>query len=436
MTDAQQTLPREAAHSAGLPNDLHGWRRLAARWAWLAAVTAVLALILIGAPGRQLHLAQMSDPRALGQLGLTPAAYARYLTTLSLVSVFAHLLPAAFIFWRRGAQGVCWLVAFTLVVTGALFPLALFYPAVTPLAPGLRLLINVITSLGLILSMVLLYVFPDGEFHPAWTRLVALLWAAVAVAAIFLPDLPFSLPSWPAWLQVLLLLGWAGTGVYAQIYRYFHISSPAQRQQAKWAGLGLVAAVVGPLAYFVPFVILPGLEAPELPTLLVRRLGASFFALAVAGELVFQTLFTASLILFPLLFAIAILRYRLWDIDLLINRALVYGTLSAVLTAAFLLSVILLQAGFQAVTGQRQGQLVTVLSTLLIAALASPLRWRVQEAIDRRFYRHRYDATRTLTAFSTAVRDEVDLDHLQTRLLDVVHDTMEPDRAWLWLRRQ
>jgi hypothetical protein len=329
---------------------------------------------------------------------------------------------------------MCWLVSFTLVVTGAIVPLALFYPAEAPLAPGLRLLVNVVTSLSLILSMVLLYVFPDGEFHPPWTRWLALVWTALATAAIFFPGLPLSLPSLPAWLHVLTLLVWAATGVYAQIYRYVHISSPTQRQQAKWAGLGLVAAVVGPMAYFVPFVILPRLGRSEVPNFLVRRMGGGFFALSAAADLTFQTLFTITLFLFPLLFAIAILRFRLWDIDLLINRALVYGTLSALLTLAFLTVVVLLQAAFQLIGGESQPQLVTVLSTLAIAALASPLRQRVQAGIDRRFYRRKYDAARLLTAFGTAVRDEVDLDHLSTRLLGVVDETMEPERAWLWVR--
>jgi hypothetical protein len=365
------SLIQPAPH-ADLPVNLHGWRRRAAYWLWFAAVAAVLGLILAGAAGRQQSLIQSADPRALARLGLTAGAYAQYLTGLSLLSVLAHLSVAAYIFWRRAAHGMCWLVSFTLVVTGAIVHLALFYPTGEPLPVWTRLAVNLLISLSLTLSIVLLYLFPDGEFHPGWTRWAALLWAGVAVLAIFAPGLPISLPSLPAGLQVLVLLGFAGTGVYAQVYRYVNISSPVQRQQAKWAGLGLVAAVVGPLAYFVPFVILPGLETPPVPPILVQRVGAGFFALSLAGELVFQTLFTGTLFLFPLLFGIAILRYRLWDIDLLINRAIVYGTLSAVLTLTFLLSVVLLQAGFQVVTGQRQGQLVTVLSTLLIAALAAP----------------------------------------------------------------
>lgn len=418
------------------PPDLHGLPLLAARGLWLVMIGVVLALTLAGAPGRQAFLREAADTRALGPLGLTPETYAQYLTGLSLASVFAHLATATFIFWRRSSHGMCWLVAFTLVVTGAIVPLALFYPAGAALAPGVRLLVNIVISLGLVLSVVLLYVFPDGHFHPAWTRWMGVLWAAVALGAIFFPRQPWSVPSLPPAVQLLVLAAFAGTGIYAQVHRYLNISSPIQRQQAKWAGLGLVAAVVGPFAYFVPFVILPTLKGPEVPTLLFRRMGGGFFALSTASELVFQSLFTLSLVLFPLLFAIAILRYRLWDIDLLINRALVYGTLTALLTLAFLGSVVLLQAGFMVLTGQAQSTLVTVLSTLLMAAVATPLRRRVQTVIDRRFYRRRYDAARTLMAFSAVVRDEVDLDHLSTRLLSVVDETLEPEQAWLWLRAQ
>jgi hypothetical protein len=154
----------------------------------------------------------------------------------------------------------------------------------------------------------------------------------------------------------------------------------------------------------------------------------------MAAQLVTQTVFTLLLILFPLLLAIAILRYRLWDIDLLINRALVYGTLTASLVLAYLTSIVLLQEGFRVLTGQRQEQWVTVLSTLLIAALAGTLRRWVQTAIDRRFYRRKYDAARTLAAFGSAVRDEVDIDQLNDRLLAMVDETMQPHEAWLWLR--
>ncbi len=422
-----------AAQHADTHADLAGPRLYTARGLWLALLALILILTITGLPARYNQLLAAADVRSLGQLGLSPAAYATYLTGLTVISLAANLLIGIYIFWRRSAHRMCLLVSFTLVANGAIVPLTLFSHA-RPLAPEPRALLNLVLFLALVSSMLLLYVFPDGRFTPRWTRLLAPVWAVTALVATFLPDLPFSLTRLPAALQVLVLLVWAGTGAYAQIYRYLHISSPVQRQQAKWAGLSLGAAVLGPLSYFLPFVILPALSGPAIPTFLYRRVGGGFFALSLASQLVTQGVFTLLLILFPVLLAIAILRYRLWDIDLLINRALVYGTLTATLALAYLSSIVLLQEGFRVVTGQRQEQWVTVLSTLLIAALAGSLRRWVQTAIDRRFYRRKYDAVRTLAAFGSAVRDEVDIDRLNDRLLGMVDETMQPHHSWLWLR--
>jgi hypothetical protein len=130
---------------------------------------------------------------------------------------------------------------------------------------------------------------------------------------------------------------------------------------------------------------------------------------------------------------IAILRYRLYDIDLVINRTLVYGALTAILALIYYGSVVVLQQLFRALTGQRS-DLAIVVSTLTIAALFNPLRRRIQEAIDRRFYRRKYDAAKTLAAFSVAMRDEVDLKTLAERIVTVVEDTMQPAHVSLWLR--
>jgi hypothetical protein len=135
----------------------------------------------------------------------------------------------------------------------------------------------------------------------------------------------------------------------------------------------------------------------------------------------------------PTTIAIAILREGLFDIDIIINRTLVYGALTAVLAGAYLGAVIVLEAGLRVITGETRSPLVTVLSTLLIAALAAPLRARLQNAIDRRFYRRKYDAARTLAAFGVAVRDEVNLEALTGRLVEVVDDTMQPTQVGLWL---
>jgi hypothetical protein len=131
---------------------------------------------------------------------------------------------------------------------------------------------------------------------------------------------------------------------------------------------------------------------------------------------------------------IAVLRYRLYEIDLLINRTLVYGALTAMLALVYFGGVTATQAIFRALTGQEQPQLAIVVSTLVIAALFNLLRRRIQGFIDRRFYRRKYDAAKTLEAFSAKLRDETDLDALSDDLVTVARETMQPAHVSLWLR--
>jgi hypothetical protein len=135
----------------------------------------------------------------------------------------------------------------------------------------------------------------------------------------------------------------------------------------------------------------------------------------------------------PVATGIAIFRYRLFDIDRIVNRALVYGLLTAVLVLVYLGGVISLQYAFRAITGQ-ESNLAVVASTLAIAALFGPLRRRIQGAIDRRFYRRKYDARKTLETFSAKLRDETDLDRLGDEMVSVVRETMQPEYVSLWLR--
>jgi hypothetical protein len=144
-------------------------------------------------------------------------------------------------------------------------------------------------------------------------------------------------------------------------------------------------------------------------------------------------LFVAGASTIPVAVGIAILRYRLYDIDLIINRTLVYGSLTAMLVAVYVGSIVLLQGFLRALTGQ-ESQLAIVASTLAVAALFNPLRHRIQGFIDRRFYRSKYDARKTLETFSAKLRDETDLDALSDDLVKVVRETMQPAHVSLWLR--
>ena len=187
-----------------------------------------------------------------------------------------------------------------------------------------------------------------------------------------------------------------------------------ERQQIKWFAYATAAAVMGlVLAEVVPDVI-------EVP-LWFERIGNAIFLLLIPA--------------IPISIGIAILRYRLYDIDIIINRTLVYGTLTAVLALEYFGVVTATQALFRTLTGQEQlPQLVIVASTLVIAALFDPLRRRIQSFIDRRFYRRKYDAQKTLEAFSVKLRDETDLEALSGDLEGVVRETMQPAHVSLWLR--
>jgi hypothetical protein len=268
----------------------------------------------------------------------------------------------------------------------------------------------------------LLLLFPDGRLPSRRWRPVA--WGVAlgtaggvvgyALKAGPLVDFPDIVNPYGVDSPVVGMVGVVGSIVAAGsmvasavslIVRLRHAGS-VERQQIKWLAYG-GAVMVGILG------------AGGLITL--WSVPASIVVMSV------------SLLGLPVFTGIAIVRYRLYDIDLLINRTLVYGALTAMLVLVYLGGVVFLQYLFRTLAGG-ESQLAVVASTLAIAALFEPLRRRVQVFIDRRFYRRKYDARKTLEAFSTKLRDETDLDALSDDLVGVVRDTMQPAYASLWLR--
>jgi hypothetical protein len=183
-----------------------------------------------------------------------------------------------------------------------------------------------------------------------------------------------------------------------------------ERQQIKWPAYTAVMAATGSVLTYN----------------IAKPIGAPWL------EWISFVIVMAALVCFPISVGIAIVRYRLYDIDVLINRTLVYGSLTATLVALYFGVIVVLQGIFVALTGQ-QSTLAVVASTLLIAALFTPLRRRIQGFIDRRFYRSKYDAAKTLEAFSARLRNETDLDALSDDLVGVVRETMQPAHVSLWL---
>jgi hypothetical protein len=376
---------------------------------------AALGVFVISVPARYFGLAHPTAGvrAALAEMGLSAGGYALYNVTLDTVFVSIFAVVAIIIFWRRSDDPVALLVATMLVVWGPLNGLLVLTPSATEgMYPALQVTLSFV---GYMAWMLFFYLFPSGRSVPRWTRWLALCWVLFSGSWLFTP---FGPPSWPPLLfNATILILW-GSFVVAQVYRYARVSDAAQRQQTKWVVFGVAVAVVGVLTTIFTVGAAVDLQPEEVGRKMLSMLLMDAFMLSI-----------------PISIGIAVLRSRLFDIDVVINRTLVYGALTALLALVYFGGVTATQAIFQAITGQReQPQLAIVISTLVIAALFNPLRRHIQAFIDRRFYRRKYDAAKTLEAFSAKLREETNLASLSDDLVGVVRETMQPAHVSLWLR--
>jgi hypothetical protein len=287
-----------------------------------------------------------------------------------------------------------------------------------------------------LLGVYLILLFPDGKLPSRRWRSLAWLSGVVMVLAslgiTFSPGPleghpgvrnPFGLEGIPPWVAtagigILLLLPLCMVASALSLVLRYRRSGEEEREQIKW--IAYAASVVG-LLYLITMVSSLTYSGPW---------GAA------GTPLWLGLLQQASLVSFtavPIAVGFAVLKYRLYDIDILINRTLVYGSLTATLVVLYFGGIVVLQGVFVTLTGEKS-TLAIVASTLLIAALFTPLRRRIQSFIDRRFYRRKYDARKTLEAFSTKLKNETDLEALNNDLVGVVRETMQPAHVSLWLR--
>jgi len=403
---------------------------LIARIAWVAVVVLTLAVFIVGLPiyftklqtacvgAAACALNGALNPtgiRALQSLGFSIGGYAAYTVTLYVAVSLVWSIVGLMIFCRRSDDWMALFVSLFLVTYypgiqgGPAYALAMIYPAWD--LPGKLVGLLVLVSLGLFL-----YLFPDGRFVPRWTFWLVVVGIAWLAPINFFPDSPFNSVNWSPLLGLVVWLGFVGSLVFAQIYRYRHVSNQTQRRQTKWVVFGGTAAIVGVTGlYMSKHLIFSTLSQP----------GSIY-------EIVNNTGYLLALLPIPLSIGIAILHSRLWDIDVLINRALVYGALTGTLALVYVSSIFVLQYLLRDLTSQTSDVSI-VGSTLAIAALFQPLRHHIQRIIDKRFYRRKYDAARTLAAFTATLRDEVDLSELHEQLLAVVEETMQPKHVSLWI---
>jgi hypothetical protein len=349
------------------------------------------------------------------ELGLSPEVVATMMFVASLICLLCFWVIAGLLFWRKSDTWFGLLAALILFMTGPGFS-GLFFADQTSAPVWFNRLNTTLAGIVWPTFFAFLYLFPNGVFVPRFTRYFAILPYFLFILVGVFPD-----SSAVDSLSTVLLLIYAFGGLVSQIYRYKRISTPEERQQTKWVVFALGVFIV---------ILISGMLTPVLPSLAVGT-HAGFWNEFV-GNGVIGVLPPA---LIPVAIGVSILRYRLWDIDLIIRRTLVYGALSLTLALVYFGSVILLQSLVTAVGGQ-QTAVVTVISTLLIAALFTPLRKRIQRDIDRRFYRKKYDAEKIVAAFGASLREEVDLEDLQAQIVAVVEETLQPEMVSLWIRER
>jgi hypothetical protein len=357
------------------------------------------------------------EVQILENIGLSMELYVGFILGLETFLVILFSILAALIFWRKSDTWLGLLISLAFIFV-ALFFFAEESRALAKAFPRLQLLTDFLISISVVLMMLLFYVFPDGRFSPRWMK-----WFAATLFIVVVLD-PFinksgSQATSASLLVILSFAIGAPLGLFSQIYRFRKVSTPTQRQQTKWLLFGFVGMFGGMLPWMIFGELFP--LSPGMPRLI--------FYLSLIPQYILVSLFPISVV-------VAIQRHRLWDIDLVIRRTLQYTILTGLLALVYFGGIVVLQSILRPITGASDSPLVIVITTLGIAALFNTLRSRVQEFIDRRFYRSKYDAQQTLAEFAETARDEVDMEALSGELLSVVHESMQPEYSSLWFNRK
>ncbi len=342
---------------------------------WLLIAALGIGLAVASVPARFRELVANT-----GQPLLSPVIVAGLIVGLNILLAGLFIGSALWIVRLKGRAPVALFLSLTLIALGATetgLTGALINPEHGVDSALLRWLVLALGAAAMAGALLLLYTFPSGHFVPRWSRLLALVWVALNLLWLFFPGTPFNPLNGPVWratpaASFLVGMAWFATGLLAQGYRYRRVSDLVERQQTKWTLLGLAAAVTGGVIYY-------GLLALAQDD---RWSGDLAFLTYILARPALQTLFMAFL---PICLVIAIMRYHLFDVDLILNRALVYGALTGLVIAIYVAVV----GALGAVFGSRGSLLFSLIATGLVAVAFQPLRERLQRAANRLVYGER-----------------------------------------------
>lgn len=394
---------------------LGGYQLIVARTACAVIAATALALWVVTIPpGYAQYLKvctqsvcqnQQATPelvRALHAAGLSLQFYALYLMTLAAGVVLTFCALGAIIAWRRSRDWMALLVSLTLVIIGtATFTnyqqLAAAYPFTQVPGDLLQFLLNT-------LPFLVGYLFPSGRFVPRWTCWLALLVLLFMGGSTIFPTSLFNSDTWSGPLGIVTQVVMLGTILFAQIYRYFRVSTSAERQQTKWVLFGVMVTII----YFIALTIFSTLD----PALTQANTPGVLFA---------EASFVLAVIIVPVTIAFSILRYHLWDIDLLINRTLVYGLLTALVSGIYILVVGYLGAAFRT-----NGSLViSLIATGLVAVLFQPLRDLLQRGVNRLLYGLRDEPYMVLAGLGQRLKTSLDPDAVLSTIVTTVREALK-----------
>lgn len=367
--------------------------------AWLAQGGKVLAALALGILVLAVLLTIAGLPARLRELsGNTPNPWiAIYTLAWEALLAVVFFVTASLILYYRRADPLAVFLALALVALGATetgMTDALINPEWNPGGEGWRSAVYALRSLAMSAALLLLYIFPDGRFIPSWTRTLAAAWIVLNIAWFIFPRLPFNPNDGPTWRATPLLsmafgVAWFTSGILAQVFRYRRVPDPLTRLQTKWTAAGMIAAVLGTVVYY-------GLLT-DYNTFDLLNLGDLYFILRPPVR-------TLTAILFPIFLGVAVVRFRLWDINFFVNRTLVYGLLTLTVGGIYVGVVAGLGRLFQA-----QGNLwISLLAAALAAVLFQPLRAVMQTQVDRLMYGERRDPYRIISGLGQRLEGTVE----------------------------
>src|SRR5215217_5473801 len=414
---------------SGNTSPLSGRLLVVARVAWIVIALAAVSLFFAAVPA---EFAQLRVPcptaacptgqlpptglRALEDLGLSLDSFAAYSVAMDIVFAAVYGAVAALIYWRKSEDRMGLFVSLALLTFGtATFPVTMATLAARHTTWEVP--VAFFHFLGSASFGLFLYLFPDGRFVPRWTRWVALVWIAWQVPRYFFPTWYLDPDGWQALASMVVWLGALGTAVYSQVHRYQRVSSSVQRQQIKWVVFGISAALTVFLGMFLALSVFA--PTPGSPgALLAHLIGYTF-----VGYL--------ALLLIPVLIGMAMLRHRLFDVDLVINRTLVYGAL----TTSVVLLYVLVVGALGAVLQVQGSLIVSLIATGLAAVMFQPLRERLQRGVNRLIYGERDDPYAVLSRLGSRLESTLAQDAVLPAVARTVKEALKLPYVAIELRR-